>query len=221
MKVAVIIPCVNEADYITDVVTRSKKYVDSVVVVDNGSYDDTVLVARKAGAKVVYSHRKGMGAAIKKGLSEVEADIYVTMDGDGQHNPDEIPQLIQPILDGKADFAVGVREDNDTMPEYRKLVNNLFSRIYNSGSKIKLDDVQCGFRAFNQNIKDIPVVSSGFSCVIELLVKSRKYGYRILPVSVCCIYHESLRQNSTLNPIKHGLIALFGVLKWRLWERIG
>jgi glycosyltransferase involved in cell wall biosynthesis len=221
MRVAVIIPCINEQDYIGDVVKKAKSYVDEVVVVDNGSYDNTALEAQKNGAKVVYSHRKGMGATTGKGLFSVEADIYVTMDGDGQHNPDEIPNLIKPLLENKADLVVGIRMDDGSMPRYRKLVNDMFACIYNLGDALKLDDVQCGFRAFNKNVQELPIKSHGFGCVIELLVRCRKLKYRILPVPVRCIYHQSLKQNSTLNPIKHGLIALGGVIKWRLWEKIG
>lgn len=221
MRTAVIIPCYCEEKFIGDVVKKVRSYVDNVVVVDNGSSDGTVLEARKAGAVVVYSHRKGMGAAISKGIQTADADIYVTMDGDGQHNPDDIPKLLQPILEGNADFVVGVRVDNGSMPKYRRLVNDILARFYSFNSPIKLQDVQCGYRVFNKKISEIPIKSYGFGCVIELLIKVRKFKLKVMPVEVSCIYHESIKQNSTLNPIKHGIVVICGMIRWMIWERIG
>lgn len=221
MKIVAVIPCYNEEKYIFDIVKRTKKFVDEVVVVDNGSYDRTSIEAKKAGAILVYSHKKGMGASIDYGIKSVDADIYITMDGDGQHNPNEIPNLIKPILDSKSELSVGVRINNQSMPKYRKIVNNMLARIYSFGSYVKLNDVQCGFRAYTKAVSCIPLKSSGFGCVIELLVKVRKKRLLIYPVEVECIYHEFIGQNSTLNPIKHGFIVIIGMIRWLIWEKIG
>jgi len=218
MKVVAVIPCFNEALFIGEIVKKTQQYVDKVLVVDNGSYDDTVIVARKNGAEVIYNHEKGMGSVTKKGLSYLDSDIYVTLDGDGQHNPLEIPKLLQPILENRADLVVGVRQNDVNMPAYRKFGNDTLSRIYNCSSKVNLSDVQCGFRAFNNKVRDIPISSTGFGCVFELLVKVRKLNYRIVPVEVSCVYHQDLNQNSTVHPLKQGLVVTFGAIKWRIWE---
>lgn len=217
MKVAVIIPCYNESKSVGALVAKAKKYADEVIVVDNGSYDKTSVEALNNGASVKYSHRKGMGAAIYRGVKKVEADIYVTMDGDGQHNADEIPVLLESVISDKADLVVGIRHSVG-IPRYRYFGNWVLTQIYNFGSPFKLEDVQCGFRAFNKNVRDIPISSSGFGCVFELLVKARKLNYRIKPVDITCVYFKDFKRNSTMNPIKHGLIAACGALKWRLWE---
>ncbi|GAH90181.1 unnamed protein product, partial [marine sediment metagenome] len=105
-KVLAAIPCFNEQNFIGDVVTRARKYVDKVIVIDDGSTDDTAKVAHAAGAEVIrHEARKGAGAATKSGFEAAKrsnADILVTLDGDGQHNPDDIPELLAPILNGEA-----------------------------------------------------------------------------------------------------------------------
>lgn len=220
MKTVAVIPCFNEAKFIYNVVTEARKYVDEVIVVDNGSFDDTVLEAKKADVKVVYSHIKGMGASLRKGL-KYEADIYVTLDGDGQHNPCEIPNLIKPILNNETDLTIGIRNNCDSMPFYRRLGNGVIAFAFNILSPIRLTDAQCGFRAFNRKVRDIRIKSDDFGCVTELFIKVRKLNYRIKPVSVSCVYHNNFYDNSSMNPIKHGVSVLLNTIRWRIWEGTG
>ncbi len=100
LKIIAVIPCLNEENYIADVVVRSRKYVDEVIVIDDGSTDLTAEIARKTGAEVIsHAFSKGAGAATRTGFEAAkkhDADIVVTLDGDSQHNPDEIPAVMNP-----------------------------------------------------------------------------------------------------------------------------
>jgi glycosyltransferase involved in cell wall biosynthesis len=110
VKVVAIIPCLNTQDSIGNVVMRTRRYVEEVIVVDDGSTDSTASRARTAGAKVIRHYRnQGKGAAMKTAMAYTDADVAVFIDGDGQHNPDEIPKLLTPILVGDADFVIGSR----------------------------------------------------------------------------------------------------------------
>ena len=166
-KVVAAIPCFNEQNFIGDIVTRAKKYVDRVIVIDDASTDDTGKVAQVAGAEVIrHETRRGAGAATKSGFQAAkkgDVDILLTLDGDGQHNPDEIPKLLAPILNGEADLVIGSRFLESTqltrlpqrtqptkltnIPRYRKFGIDVITWLYNFGSKMKVSDSQSCFRA--------------------------------------------------------------------------
>jgi len=222
MKTVAVIPCHNEAKYIQDVVSRSAKHVDVVCVVDNNSTDGTCSVASLAGAKVVSCQAKGMGNATATGIwATQDADVVVTLDGDGQHNPDEIPGLAAPVQEKIADIAIGVRLDNSGMPVYRRLGNHIIALAANLGACVQVVDAQCGFRALGSLARQIPLTSPGFGCVTELIIKSRRQGLRLVQVPVSCIYHDDLKANSAMNPVRHGISVLMVTLRWRLWEYFG
>jgi glycosyltransferase involved in cell wall biosynthesis len=104
------IPCFNTQDHIADVVAKTKKYVDEVIVIDDGSTDKTADIAKAAGARVIsHDKNRGKGAAMKTAAESAECDILVFIDGDGQHDPEEIPKLLEPIIQGNADFVIGSR----------------------------------------------------------------------------------------------------------------
>lgn len=128
LRVVACIPCFNTEKHIGDVVARTKKYVDKVIVINDGSHDDTTKKAQAAGAIVVtHGVNKGKGAAMKFGAEAADADVIVFLDGDGQHNPDEIPLLLQPIIDGQADIVLGSRflpgSKKVSAPFNRKIAN--------------------------------------------------------------------------------------------------
>jgi glycosyltransferase involved in cell wall biosynthesis len=134
IKVIAAIPCLNTEQTIADVVTKTLKYVNEVIVVDDGSKDKTAEVAKAAGARVI-SHIKneGKGAAMKTAAESAECDILVFIDGDAQHNPEEIPLLLEPIIKGNADFVIGSRylvESKVTHnPFMRKTANSFASFV--------------------------------------------------------------------------------------------
>jgi glycosyltransferase involved in cell wall biosynthesis len=223
-KIIVAIPAYNEEQFIGDIITRAKKYADKIIVVDDGSTDATSKVARAAGAEVI-RHRKnqGAGAATKTAFKVAKrgrVDILVTIDGDGQHNPDEIPQLLAPILKGKADLVIGSRFLRPTLqqiPRYRKFGIDVITFLYNLGSKSRVTDSQCCFRAQNRRlIEAVNITEPGFSFSVQVLIQARRRGFIIKEVPVSCIYHS---QGSSLNPVIHGLGVALNVIKHRLLGR--
>ena len=219
LRVVAVIPCYNTEFHIAEVVTKCLPHVDQVIVVDDGSTDDTAEVARKAGAKVISHERNmGYGGAIKTGFREAQRngnDIIVTIDGDGQHNPNEIPLLLEPILGGEADLVIGSRflSNNHNMPNYRNFGIRVITWLWNVFSKIKVSDSQSGFRTYNKALfKDLTLSENGMSISIEILEKARKKGVTITEVPVSCHYTHS---TISLNAIKHGLMVSLSVMRIR------
>ena len=153
--VVVGIPAFNEAPMIAQVVLGAQKYADAVVVCDDGSNDMTGAVAKRLGACVVRHRRNlGYGASIKslfKRACELNADVLVTLDADGQHNPKEIPSVVEPIIQGSADLVIGSRfigsDGTKEMPFYRRFGAQLITRLVNGSSKNGISDAQRSFRA--------------------------------------------------------------------------
>lgn len=223
-KIIVAIPAYNEEQFIGDIVTRAKKYADKLIVVDDGSTDATSEVAKAAGAEAIkHQTNQGAGAATKTAFEAAKrshADILVTLDGDGQHNPDEIPQLLAPILNREADLAIGSRflhPNLRQMPKYRKFGIDVITFLYNLGSKVRVSDSQCCFRAQNRRlIEAVSITEAGFGFSVQVLIQARRKGFTIKEVPVSCIYHS---QGSSLNPVIHGLGVAFNVIKHRLLGR--
>jgi glycosyltransferase involved in cell wall biosynthesis len=219
------IPCLNEEKFIGTIVAKARRYVDEVIVVDDGSTDDTALAAGKAGAKVIaHKSRQGAGAATRTAFQAAkrdDADVLVTLDGDGQHNPDEIPQVLAPILCRKADLVIGSRFLNPNLkdvPGYRKFGIDVITWLYNIGSKIKVTDSQSCFRAYSRRLIEIvDITEDGFGFSVQLLIQARKKGLAIMEVPVSCIYHSN---GSTINPVTHGLGVAFNVIKLRLSSEV-
>jgi glycosyltransferase involved in cell wall biosynthesis len=223
IKVIAIIPCLNEEKFIAEVVSGAIKHVDRVIVVDDGSTDGTAAAARDAGAEVIsHKTRQGAGAATRTGFiaaMKYGVAVAVTLDGDGQHNPDEIPGLLQPILAGKADLVIGSRFlCAAEVPHHRKFGIDVITWLYNVGHKEKIVDGQSGFRAYNRKaLEVINITYPGFGFSIQTLVQPRKNKLIIMEVPVSCIYHD---EGSTQDPITHGLGVAWAVIKIRMNEEI-
>lgn len=225
LKVVAVIPCYNTEYFISGVVSKARKYVDQVIVVNDGSHDGTAEAAKAAGALVInHGIRMGYGDAIKSCFEAAkanEADILVTLDGDGQHNPDELPQVLAPLLSGEADLVIGSRflqlpqpTQQTNMPRYRKFGINVITFLYNFGSRIKVSDSQSGFRAYSKKILDtISLTEKGMGISVEVILKARERGFSIKEVPISCTYHS---KSSTINPVSHGLGVAFTVIKLRL-----
>lgn len=218
-KIVAAIPCFNEEQFIGDVVTKTRKYVNKVIVIDDGSTDNTSEVAQASGAEIIkHTTRRGAGAATRSGFEFAkrnQANILVTLDGDGQHNPDEIPQLLTPILDSNADLVIGSRFLKQVdIRKYRKVGIDIITRLYNFGSKVKVADSQCCFRAHSRRmIEAANITEDGFGFSIQILIQARKKGLILKEVPTSCIYHD---HGSSLNPVVHGLCVAFTVAKLRI-----
>ena len=158
-KIAVVLPAFNEEKQIGEVIGAIPEFVDHIIVVDDGSTDQTVRIAVAAGAMTV-SHKKnrGVGAAFSTGVKtvlETQADIMVNMDADGQFNPADIEKLIHPILENRAGFVTASRfidrEFIPRMPAIKKMGNRFMSRFISRLTKHKFYDVSCGFRAYSRD----------------------------------------------------------------------
>lgn len=214
------IPCFNEGQFIPDIVTKALIYVDKVIVVDDGSTDNTSEVAQNAGAEVIrHKARQGAGAATRSAFEAAKksnVDILVTLDGDGQHEPDEIPRVLTPVLHKQADLVIGSRflTSGTNVPRYRKFGIDVITWLYNFGSEVRVSDSQSCFRAHSRRLLEaINITEKGFGFSVQVLIKARKKGFVITEVPISCIYHP---QGSSLNPIAHGLGVAFDVIKLRL-----
>ncbi|MGA2368382.1 MAG: glycosyltransferase family 2 protein [Dehalococcoidia bacterium] len=220
-KVVAVIPCLNEERFIGGVVTRAAGYVNKVIVVDDGSADHTAQAAIQAGAEVIrHPASRGAGAATKTGLEaalKAGADIIVTLDGDNQHDPDEIPILLKPFTTGEADIVIGSRFLREAcVPAYRKLGIDIITWLYNAGHKERIVDAQSGFRAYSRKAAEaVNITYPGFGFSIQTLVQARKKGLKIVEAPISCIYHDA---GSTVNPFIHGLSVALAVFKIRMKE---
>lgn len=219
-----IIPCHNEEASIGSVILKTKRFVNKVLVIDDGSSDDTKKIAQDAGA-IVISHKKnkGKGIAIRTGFQyalDNEFDYVVTIDGDGQHNPLEIPALLENVMHNGHDVSIGYRVGNNTeMPMWRRVGKRVLDYTTSIGTGGFVTDSQCGFRAFNK--KAIQAITpklrgKAFSVESEQLINAHASGLKMANTSVTCKY-ENL-ETSTKNPASHGLSVL-GYVIWVVAER--
>lgn len=176
-RLTVIIPAFNEERTIGEIVQHVKKYTDDVLVVDDGSRDKTAENAVRNSARVV-SHERNMGyiAALRTGFRHAEGDIIVVMDADGQHDPNDIPSLVKPILDSKADLVIGAREH---LSFSEKILTKLTS------IKVKTRDASSGFKAIRREIAKRMQIRGKCICGTFIL-EAAKLGARITDVKIKC-----------------------------------
>lgn len=220
-KIVAAIPCYNEEAFIGDIVQQVRRYVDEVIVVDDGSRDATAAAARAAGAIVLkHETNKGYGEAIGscfKAARDLDADILVTLDGDKQHTASEIPAVVEPVVRGEADLAIGSRflspDHQKDMPRYRRLGIKIITWLLNVGSKDKVSDSQSGFRAYSRRLVDtLQVSQKGMGISVEVIARARRAHLAIREVPITCIYH---RESSTMNPLTHGMSVALATLRCR------
>ena len=222
------IPAYNEDKYIEKVVVNTLKFVDLVVVVDDGSTDETSLRALRAGAMVIrHKYNRGYGEAIKtifKLAKLIDADILITLDADMQHNPNEIPKLIRLILNNEADIVVGSRFlGTAEQPLWRKLGVKILTLTFKYGMKVNSDiknitDVQSGFRAYNRkSIHIIHPYDSDMGVSIEILYHALINGLRIKEVPITIKHHSD---SNSQNPLKHGFKILVKTLIFIIRHRL-
>ena len=213
-------PCYNEEATIGSVVLKVKRHVDKVLVIDDGSMDDTAKIAKAAGAHVIL-HKKNCGksVAIKTGFRyalDRDFDYVVTIDGDGQHNADEIPVVLGDLMNNGHDITLGFRSGNGTeMPGWRKVGKRLLDYATSFGNGGHVTDSQCGFRAFNKKAVNGLVSrlnGEAFSVESEQLIRAHELGLDVDKIDVTCKY-KNLKNTSTKNPTSHGFSVLGYVIR--------
>jgi len=212
------IPAYNEEVAIGSVVLRTKKYVDRVIVIDDGSSDSTAKIAELAGAEVIrHSSNLGKGVGIHDAFvraKELNAEIIVCLDGDGQHNPDEIPRLIESVQKDLADMVIGSRflEQKSSIPKYRRVGQSVLNSLTNSISHTKVTDSQSGFRAFSKKaIMSLSLEETGIGIESYMQRSADDLHLRIMEVPISCRY--DVEHGSKMNPVHHGLSVINSILK--------
>lgn len=221
-KVAVLLPAYNEEVSIASMVLLSLQYADEVIVIDDGSSDRTSEVSRLAGATVLsHTTNKGKGAALKTGFKYAQDyDIIVTIDADGQHNPSEIPDVIKPIMEDRADIVNGSRYiagKDTTTPTYRRVGQTVLDNATYLASGVKLTDTQSGFRAFSsKSIEYFNFDPNGFGIESDMLIEASVNKLRIVEVEITVRYDVN---TTTDNPIVQGFSVLMRILELLRFNR--
>ena len=219
MKIIVGIPAFNEEKNIAVLITQLKKIADKIIVCNDGSTDLTSEIAEELGATVI-NHKKnlGYGAAIRSIFlksKDLDGDILVTFDADGQHRIEDINRVINPIINGESDLVIGSRfldESEKEVPKYRKVGIKVITKITNATIKKQLTDSQSGFRAYSKKVlNELNPSELGMGISTEILIKASAKNFRISEVPIKIIYNGD---TSTHNPISHGSSVLFSTIKY-------
>ena len=220
-KKPLIIACIsayNKERTIARVIIEAQKYVDKVIVCNDGSTDLTGEIAEKLGAEVI-RHKKNIGyggalSSLFKRAREINPDAMVILDADLQHNPNDIPRILLPILNGEADIVIGSRflEKDITMPKYRKAGIKIITKLTKFVSYKGISDAQSGFRAYNRKaIYSIMPTEHGMGASTEILLKAKACGLKVVELPIKVSY--CVEKSSTHNPILHGLDVVLSTVK--------
>lgn len=211
LSVCAVIPFFNEEAFIRNVILKTKKYVDQIIAVNDGSTDNSEKMIKDLDGVVVLSSKinRGKGFALAKGFEECvrnNFDIIITLDGDNQHSPELIPEFISAISSN--DIVIGNRlGDLKNMPVARVLSNNITSFLLSLKTGQKILDSQCGYRAYKKKVLEIiKTTSAGYEAESEILVLAARLGFRIGFIDIPTIYGG---EKSKMNPIE----AIKGFIK--------
>jgi glycosyltransferase involved in cell wall biosynthesis len=223
MRVVACIPAYNEENSVERVVIGTRRHIDEILVVDDGSKDHTGLIARRLGAPVIHHDKNlGKGVAIRDGLGwakDNNIDILVALDADGQHDPDDIPELIGPLQVGEADIVIGSRIKGRRGPASMDRITLASNRVVSCMLSLRyggnFTDLQSGYRAFNRNAIETlfsRLRSTRFEIELEVFSKAKSYGLTIKEVPVR--YHE--RTGRTKFGLYQRLRSLYFAFKYFL-----
>jgi glycosyltransferase involved in cell wall biosynthesis len=218
LKITIGIPAYNEEKNIASIIIKLKKITDSIIVCDDGSSDMTSDISKNLGA-IVITHKKNMGYGVAinsifQKAKELNIDLLVTFDADGQHRVEDIEKVVEPIKNNTADLVIGSRflDKKSNVPNYRKIGIKVITKITNVSIKKKLTDSQSGFRAYNKQVlSQISPSDIGMGISTEILIKSSSKGLRIMEVPVTILYSGD---TSTHNPVSHGTSVLLSTIKF-------
>ena len=214
-EIIALIPAYNEVHHIRDVVERACKYLP-VIVIDDGSADGSGAAAALAGAKVIaHTVNRGKGAALNSGFDYAvtrNAAAAVTLDADGQHDPDEIPLFIEAFRAGQGDIIIGQRSFGQ-MPWVRQAANRTGNWLLGLAMGQSVPDNQSGYRLLSRDVlRNIRPTSARFEAEVEILLRAQMAGYRIGWVPIKTIYADEV---SHFRPARD--VPLFLKMVWRIW----
>ena len=213
------IPAFNEEKNIAAIITKLADITDTIIVCNDGSSDLTSDIAEKMGAFVI-NHEKnlGYGAAIRSiflKAKELDGDILVTFDADGQHRIEDIEKVTKPIIDQEVDLVIGSRfldESEKEVPRYRKVGIKVITKITNASIKKQLTDSQSGFRAYSKKVlNELNPSELGMGISTEILIKASSKNFRITEVPIKILYAGD---TSTHNPVSHGSSVILSTIKY-------
>ena len=221
-KIVACVPAYNEEKTIAKVLVRASHHVDELVVVDDGSGDDTGAIAEKLGALVIrHGQNLGKGVALRDCFDwakKNDVNVLVTLDADGQHDADEIPNLISPVLTGEADIAIGCRSSRPPgMTRQRRVAQKTLDALTGVKESGALVDSQSGFRAYSRRaVSNVEVSEWGLGVESEILLNAKKRGLKICQVPV---HMEYGAESKGRNPIVHFTDVIFTIVKVELVRR--
>ena len=224
MKIIIGIPAFNEEANIGDLIGKLKEQSYEIIVCDDGSTDETYNISKDQGA-IVVKHKKnlGYGAAIRSifiKAKEMDCDVLVTFDGDGQHNIKDIEKVIEPITNNNSDLVIGSRfldSSEKEVPQYRKVGIKIITSLTNATMKEKLTDSQSGFRAYAKHVlNELNPSEEGMGISTEILIKASTKKFRISEVPIKILYEGN---TSTHNPIRHGSSVIISTIKYTSIQR--
>lgn len=221
-----IVACIsayNEEQNIAKVLVKTRPYVDHIITCNDGSKDYTKEIAQELSDKII-NHPTNLGYGrslidLFREALKLKADVIITLDADGQHDPDEIPKVVAPILNGEADIVVGSRflSNKNEMKKYRRFGIRIINLLTQKASGGHIVDSQCGFRAYNQAaLKKLRLTEHGMGLSAEILVKASEQGLKIAEVPVRVYYNDL--NSSGQNPIFHGSNVVGAIIR-RVVER--
>ena len=216
-KIWAIIPAYNEEKSIADIIKKTRKHVDNVIVVDDGSKDKTNSLSEKTGA-IVLRHliNLGKGATLKTGCDyavKKGAKFIIALDADAQHNPDDIPRFIEKLK--KYDIVFSYRKTSSKMPIVLRFGNWFISNVVKFLYKISINDTQCGFRAFSREAyKKIRWNSSNYSMESEMISRAGKQNLKYVQIPIETIYSDKYKGTTIIDGIK----IVFNMIWWKLFN---
>ncbi|RZD39043.1 MAG: glycosyl transferase [Thaumarchaeota archaeon] len=218
-KIAIGLPAFNEEKNIASIIIQLKKKYKLIIVCDDGSSDLTAAISEEMGA-VVVKHKKnlGYGGAIRSlflKAKELDCDILVTFDSDGQHKISDIENVIKPIQNKEANIVIGSRflgNVEGTLPTYRKLGIKAITNLVNSSTGNKITDSQSGFRGYDKTTLEKIIPSDfGMGVSTEILIKANKHNFKIIEIPITILYQEEISSQQTLS---HGTSVILSTMKF-------
>jgi glycosyltransferase involved in cell wall biosynthesis len=221
-RLLIVIPAFNEESSIAEVIIKAKAFSPEVLVYDDGSSDNTADVAEQNGAIVIRNARnRGYGRALNTLFQTaviMKVDLVITIDSDGQHDPEQIPRLLQPLIENKADIVIGSRfltsDDKTNVPKYRSFGIKTITKFTQAACFDKITDATSGFRAYSLNsLSKLHLQENGMAISTEILLKASEANLRIVEVPITTKKYD-INDSSTQNPLRLGWDVISHVIRF-------